>query len=111
MALTATEVSDLIKKKIENFDVGVEARTEGTIVTLTDGIDGLDPDILKSVVERYPDKMVHFAELMGEADGARELGTATPPQSPVAWSNFIVGTNPGGHQRAGYLRSGRRDGL
>ncbi len=38
MALTATEVSDLIKKKIENFDVGVEARTEGTIVTLTDGI-------------------------------------------------------------------------
>ena len=38
MALTATEVSDLIKKKIENFDVGVEARTEGTIVSLTDGI-------------------------------------------------------------------------
>ena len=38
MQLTATEVSDLIKKRIENFDVGVEARTEGTIVTLTDGI-------------------------------------------------------------------------
>ena len=38
MQLTAAEVSDLIKKKIESFDVGVEARTEGTIVTLTDGI-------------------------------------------------------------------------
>lgn len=38
MQLTATEVSDLIKKKIESFDVGVEARTEGTVVTLTDGI-------------------------------------------------------------------------
>ena len=38
MQLTATEVSDLIKKRIENFDVGVEARSEGTIVTLTDGI-------------------------------------------------------------------------
>ncbi len=38
MALTATEVSDLIKKKIQNFDVGVEARTEGSVVTLTDGI-------------------------------------------------------------------------
>ncbi len=38
MQLTATEVSDLIKKKIENFQVGVEARTEGTVVTLTDGI-------------------------------------------------------------------------
>ena len=38
MQLTATEVSDLIKKRIENFDVGVEARSEGTIVSLTDGI-------------------------------------------------------------------------
>ena len=38
MQLTAMEVSDLIKKRIENFDVGVEARSEGTIVTLTDGI-------------------------------------------------------------------------
>ena len=38
MTLTATEVSELIKQRIQNFDVGVEARTEGTIVTLTDGI-------------------------------------------------------------------------
>ena len=38
MQLTAAEVSDLIKKKIESFDLAVEAHTEGTIVTLTDGI-------------------------------------------------------------------------
>ncbi len=38
MSLTATEVSDLIKKRIESFEVGVEARTEGTIVSLSDGI-------------------------------------------------------------------------
>ena len=38
MSITATEVSDLIRQRIQNFDVGVEARTEGTIVTLTDGI-------------------------------------------------------------------------
>ncbi|MCP5153464.1 MAG: F0F1 ATP synthase subunit alpha [Ectothiorhodospiraceae bacterium] len=38
MQLTATEVSDLIKQRIAKFDLGVEARTEGTIVTLTDGI-------------------------------------------------------------------------
>jgi predicted AlkP superfamily phosphohydrolase/phosphomutase len=25
------------------------------------------------------------------------LATSNPPQSPVAWSNFISGTNPGGH--------------
>ena len=38
MSLSATEISDLIKKKIENFDLGTETRTEGTIVSLTDGI-------------------------------------------------------------------------
>jgi F-type H+-transporting ATPase subunit alpha len=38
MQLSATEISNLIKKKIENFDLETEARTEGTVVTLTDGI-------------------------------------------------------------------------
>ena len=54
MALTATEVSDLIRAKIENFDVGVEARTEGTIVSLTDGIariHGLDQVMQGEMIE------------------------------------------------------------
>ncbi|MEO1889783.1 MAG: F0F1 ATP synthase subunit alpha [Cycloclasticus sp.] len=38
MQLNPSEISDLIKKKIESFDVDVEAKTEGTIVSLTDGI-------------------------------------------------------------------------
>ncbi|ORU90752.1 MAG: F0F1 ATP synthase subunit alpha [Cycloclasticus sp. symbiont of Poecilosclerida sp. M] len=38
MQLNPSEISNLIKKKIENFDVGIEAKTEGTIVSLTDGI-------------------------------------------------------------------------
>lgn len=61
------------------------------------GIDGLDPDILADVVARHPERMPNFAKLIGEADGVRELGTSIPPQSPVAWSNFIVGRGPGGH--------------
>ncbi|MDA1263804.1 MAG: alkaline phosphatase family protein [Planctomycetota bacterium] len=61
------------------------------------GIDGLDPDILKRVIADHPGKMPHFEELIAEADGVVDLGTSTPPQSPVAWSNFIVGMNPGGH--------------
>ena len=44
MALSATEISDLIKQRIQNFDLGVEARTEGTIVTLTDGIARIHED-------------------------------------------------------------------
>ncbi|MFT5176214.1 MAG: F-type H+-transporting ATPase subunit alpha [Gammaproteobacteria bacterium] len=56
MALSATEVSELIKKKIENFDVGVEARTEGSIVTLTDGIariHGLS-DVMQGEMIEFP---------------------------------------------------------
>ena len=29
--------------------------------------------------------------------GYRRLGTSIPPQSPVAWSNFINGAGPGSH--------------
>jgi len=38
MQLNPTEISDLIKKQIEGFDTEAEARTEGTIVSVMDGI-------------------------------------------------------------------------
>ncbi|MGK0296741.1 MAG: F-type H+-transporting ATPase subunit alpha [Gammaproteobacteria bacterium] len=38
MSISATEISELIKKKIKDFDLDTEARTEGTIVSLADGI-------------------------------------------------------------------------
>ena len=38
MQLNPSEISDLIKKKIENFDLSAEAHTEGTVVSVTDGI-------------------------------------------------------------------------
>jgi len=36
--LNPSEISELIKDRIKNFEAGAEARTEGTIVALTDGI-------------------------------------------------------------------------
>jgi len=38
MSISATEISELIKKKIKDFNLDTEARTEGTIVSLSDGI-------------------------------------------------------------------------
>lgn len=38
MQLNPSEISDLIKQKIERSELTTEARTEGTIVSLTDGI-------------------------------------------------------------------------
>jgi F-type H+-transporting ATPase subunit alpha len=38
MQLNPSEISDLIRQKIEQFELTTEARTEGTIVSVTDGI-------------------------------------------------------------------------
>jgi F-type H+-transporting ATPase subunit alpha len=38
MQLNPTEISDLIKKRIDGFNTDAEARTEGTIVSIMDGI-------------------------------------------------------------------------
>ncbi|MEN8129130.1 MAG: F0F1 ATP synthase subunit alpha [Pseudomonadota bacterium] len=38
MQLNPTEISELIKNRIQNFEAVAEARTEGTVVAVTDGI-------------------------------------------------------------------------
>lgn len=58
------------------------------------GIDGMDPDLLHEFVARG--RMPHFAALM-KSGSFRPLETSIPPQSPVAWSSFITGMDPGGH--------------
>ncbi len=40
--------------------------------------------------------MPNFKKL-ADSGGFTALGTSIPPQSPVAWSNFITGTDSGGH--------------
>ncbi len=56
MQLNPAEISELIKQKIREFEVGVEARTEGTIVSLTDGIvriHGLE-DVMHGEMLEFP---------------------------------------------------------
>ncbi len=77
MALTAAEISDLIKERIANFDVGVEARTEGTVVTLTDGIariHGLS-DVMQGEMIEFPGNTYALAlNLERDSVGAVILG-------------------------------------
>ncbi len=58
------------------------------------GVDGMDPVILQRLIDAG--QMPHFADLAKEGT-FQSLGTANPPQSPVAWSNFVTGMDPGGH--------------
>lgn len=60
------------------------------------GVDGLDPEILEETIRLFPRYTKNWADLAA-LHGIHSLGTSNPPQSPVAWSNFITGRNPGGH--------------
>jgi len=58
------------------------------------GIDGLDYDLTRDLMARG--RMPNFARL-AVSGRFSALGTSTPPQSPVAWSTFITGLDPGQH--------------
>ena len=58
------------------------------------GIDGLDYGLLERFM--VEGRLPNFARLAGEGDFA-PLETIMPPLSPVAWSTFITGLDPGGH--------------
>jgi F-type H+-transporting ATPase subunit alpha len=77
MQLNPTEISDLIKSRIEQFDVVAEARTEGTVVSLTDGIariHGLD-DVMQGEMIEFPGNLFGMAlNLERDSVGAVILG-------------------------------------
>lgn len=58
------------------------------------GFDGLDYDVTRQMIASG--RLPGFARL-AETGGFAPLGTTIPPQSPVAWSTFITGLDPGGH--------------
>ena len=66
--------------------------TEKKILIL--GLDGLDPQLINTFMAQG--KLPSFSRLRSQGD-FKPLRTSYPPQSPVAWSNFITGMNPGGH--------------
>jgi F-type H+-transporting ATPase subunit alpha len=77
MQLNPSEISELIKKRIESFDVSTEARNEGTVVSITDGIvriHGLSDVMLGEMVE-FPGNTFGMAlNLERDSVGAVVLG-------------------------------------
>ena len=65
------------------------------------GLDGLEPTIVESLLERG--ELPNFAKLR-QAGGYGRLRTTYPAQTPVAWSSFVTGTNPGGHGIFDFIR-------
>ena len=78
MQLNSSEISELIKNKIKNFEVTTEARNQGTVVSVTDGIvriHGLSDVMLGEMIE-FPGNTFGMAlNLERDSVGAVVLGT------------------------------------
>jgi predicted AlkP superfamily phosphohydrolase/phosphomutase len=64
------------------------------------GLDGLEPTRVERLLAAG--RLPHLQALAGEGC-YRRLGTTCPPLSPVAWSSFSTGVNPGRHGIFGFV--------
>src|SRR5262249_45426155 len=71
---------------------GCHGRPAKKVVIL--GVDGMDSRLLQDFMDQG--ELPHFKKLASEGD-FKPLQTTMPPLSPVAWSSFITGMDPGGH--------------
>jgi F-type H+-transporting ATPase subunit alpha len=77
MQLNPTEISELIKSRIDQFQAVAEARTEGTVVSLTDGIARIHglADVMQGEMLEFPGSVFGMAlNLERDSVGAVILG-------------------------------------
>jgi predicted AlkP superfamily phosphohydrolase/phosphomutase len=71
---------------------GGRGHAKASVIVL--GFDGMDYTLTKEMMAEGRLPNLSMLAAMG---GFASLGTSMPPQSPVAWSNFITGMDAGGH--------------
>jgi predicted AlkP superfamily phosphohydrolase/phosphomutase len=82
------------------FSIGTaKAQTKGRVVML--GFDGVEPSIAREMIDRGELPNLAKVQNMGSF---KELGSTSPPQSPVAWTSFATCKNPGGHNIYDFIR-------
>jgi hypothetical protein len=118
MNLNPSEISDLIKSRIQNLQLAATARNEGTVVSVTDGIcrvHGL-ADVMQGEMLEFPGNTFGLAlNLERDSVGAVVWATtstspkATPSSAPAAfWKCRSARTDRPRGQRPG--RADRRQG-
>lgn len=69
---------------------GAQGQPRGRVIVL--GFDGMDPELARTWMAEG--KLPNFARLAAQGTFL-PLGTTTPAASPIAWSTFMTGANPG----------------
>lgn len=89
-------------RKLRRKGISKSARARRVVIV---GLDGLEP----TLVERYMSEglLPNMAQLQQQGSFAR-LGTTLPALSPVAWSSFQTGVNPGAHNIFDFLTRDKR---
>ena len=93
----------LILRKIRGHGISKRAKYRRVVIV---GLDGLEP----SLVDQYMalGKLPNLAALKEQGSYSR-LGTTLPALSPVAWSTFQTGVNPGAHNIFDFLTRDKRN--
>jgi predicted AlkP superfamily phosphohydrolase/phosphomutase len=90
LALIFWPVRSLIHT-VRTRDIRKRRRTRRVIIA---GFDGMEPTIVDELLGR---KLLPNFQALAESGSYSRLGTTLPPLSPVAWTTFQTGVNPGAH--------------
>lgn len=89
-------------RKVRGLGVSKNARTRRVVIL---GLDGLEPSLLEKYMKQGD--LPNFSKL-AEQGCFERLGTTLPALSPVAWSTFQTGVNPGAHNIFDFLTRDKR---
>jgi len=77
--------------RIRSFSLGRKHPSRRVVVI---GADGMDPRLFERLLK---DGRMPNMRALADRGGYAHLGTTIPAESPVAWSSFATGMNPGKH--------------
>ena len=92
----------LLYKKLSGKGFPRKAKAKRVIIL---GLDGLEPKLVEKYIEEG--KLPNMKKLR-ESGSYQRLGTTLPALSPVAWSTFQTGVNPGAHNIFDFLTRDKR---
>jgi len=110
MQLNPSEISELIKSRIQNMDAGAQMRTQGTVISVTDGIcriHGLS-DVMQGEMLEFPKNTFGLALNLERAVGGRNI---LLDGDRAHHDIFLAGGGAHEHRHNRLIESGKKTGF